>query len=55
MFRPLRAILALLLLCPPALFAQTPAKKDEPLDQLAKALKPILIDALPATLYEKKG
>jgi len=53
MFRPLHAILALLLLCPPALFAQTPATKDEPLDQLAKALKPFLIDALPATLYEK--
>jgi hypothetical protein len=51
--RPLIAILTLLLLGRSALIAQTAAKKDEPLDQLAKALKPLLMDALPATLYEK--
>ena len=51
--RPFIVILTLLLLGPPAPFAQTAAKKDEPLDQLAKALKPILIDALPGTLFEK--
>jgi hypothetical protein len=44
---------SILLACPLALFAQTPAKKDDTLDALAKALKPILVDALPATLYEK--
>jgi hypothetical protein len=53
MLRPFFAFLSILLVCPLALFAQTPAQKDEPLDQLAKALKPLLIDALPATLYEK--
>ena len=53
MLRPFFAFLSILLVCPLALFAQAPAQKDEPLDQLAKALKPILIEALPATLYEK--
>jgi hypothetical protein len=53
MLRPFFALLSILLVCPLAVIAQTPAKQVEPLDQLAKALKPLLIDALPATLYEK--
>src|SRR5437870_4123812 len=49
--RPLIALVTILLLGPPALFAQT--QKDEPYNQLAKTLKPHLIKAIPATLYEK--
>ncbi|MBI3823308.1 MAG: hypothetical protein HY289_11615 [Planctomycetes bacterium] len=53
MLRPIVAILLLVLLATPALPAQPAAKKDEPFDQLAKALKPILVGAMPATLHEK--
>lgn len=50
--RPLSALVLLLSLGPLAVFAQ-PSAKDEPGDPLAKALKPILIKAMPETLYEK--
>lgn len=53
MARPLIVLMLLLLISPFSLPAQSPSKKDEPYDQLAKAFKPILIAALPATLYEK--
>ena len=53
MSRLLFASVLLVLTSPLALFAQTPSKKDEPYDQLAKAFKPVLIAAMPATLYEK--
>jgi len=51
---PLRwfASLAVFLL-PLTLFAQTPAPKDETLDQLGKALKPLLISVVPKTLHER--
>jgi hypothetical protein len=53
MTRPFLAILTILLACPAAHFAQSPAKSVDPYDALAKALKPILVDAMPKTLYEK--
>ncbi len=48
--RPFSAILTTLLL---AALAQAQAKQDEPGAALAKSLKPFLIAAMPATLYEK--
>jgi hypothetical protein len=45
--------LGMVLLASPALFAQAQAKKDEPYNQLAQSLKPILVKSIPATLHEK--
>jgi hypothetical protein len=50
--RALLLVSAALAFAPSALFAQT-APPGESADQLAKTLKPILIDAMPAKLYEK--
>ena len=47
------AIVTILLACPVGVFAQSPAKSDDPYAPLAQALKPILIKAMPATLHEK--
>ena len=51
--RPLIAMMMLLLFSPPSLLAQSQAKKDEPLDKLAQAFKPVLIKVIPKTLHEK--
>ena len=47
------AFVTILLACPVGVFAQTPAKSEDPYNQLAQSLKPILIKAMPATLHEK--
>lgn len=49
----LAASLVILLVVPVLAFAQAASSKDEPLQQMGQALKPILISTLPKMLYHK--